>query len=420
MTELYQSAGGLDIHNRFIVGTIISIDGTKVQQRFNRTIEGLLSLHDWIAEHKCPVVACESTNSFWYPIYDCLSPITRVIIGNAYDMKVLTHKKTDKIDSEIIAKLALKDMVLPSHVAPRELRDFRNLMRYRHFLVSKSTDLKNRVHALLQAELFHLSEVLTDPFGVSGMAIIRGIMNGSSAEQIMVMIPDKVLKKKGAEIQELLNRKMSPSAILQLKSATDLLHSIKQEIKNVTRMALDYASEMYPREFEILCSIPGVGETTALTLLSEIGDFRSFSTGDKLAAWAGIVPKVYQSANHNVRCGITHRGSKHVRWILVQAAHSAARRKGSRFKGIYESKKDRIGVGKTIIAIARKILTIAWHLIVNDELYKEMEGGESKKRVVKAKKQITVPLTATLKEVIEVFVRAKEEMENDIGTPQKV
>ena len=140
MTELYQKAGGLDIHNRFIVGTIISIDGTKVQQRFNRTIEGLLSLHDWIAEHKCPVVACESTNSFWYPIYDCLSPITRVIIGNAYDMKVLTHKKTDKIDSEIIAKLALKDMVLPSHVAPRELRDFRNLMRYCHFLVSKSTD----------------------------------------------------------------------------------------------------------------------------------------------------------------------------------------------------------------------------------------------------------------------------------------
>ena len=113
------------------------------------------------------------------------------------------------------------------------------------------------------------------------------------------------------------------------------------------------------------------------------------------------MPKVYQSANHNVRCGITHRGSKHVRWILVQAAHAAARRKGSRFKGIYESKKDRIGVGKTIVVIARKILTIAWHLIVNDELYKEMDGGESKKKVVKAKKQITVPLTATLKKLTE-------------------
>ena len=77
-------------------------------------------------------------------------------------------------------------------------------------------------------------------------------------------------------------------------------------------------------------------------------------------------------------------------------------------------------MGKTIIAIARKILTIAWYLIVNDELYKEMDGGESKKKVVKAKKQITVPLTATLKEVIELFVRAKEEIENNIGTPQKV
>ena len=98
---------------------------------------------------------------------------------------------------------------------------------------------------------------------------------------------------------------------------------------------------------------------------------------------------------------------------MVQAAHSAARRKGSRFREVYESKKDRIGTGKTIVAIARKILTIAWHLIVNDELYKEKDGGVSKKTVVKAKKQITVPLTASLKEVIELFVRAREEMEEE-------
>ncbi|MFH0966146.1 MAG: transposase, partial [Methanobacteriota archaeon] len=143
MTQEYEIAAGLDIHKQFIVATILSIQGLKIQQRFERTMQGLLALKDWIIEHKCQVVACESTNNFWYHIYDTLCDNTAVIVGNAHDMKVMTHKKTDKIDSEIIAKLALKGMVAPSRVAPRFLREFRNIVRMRHFLVRKRTDLKN-------------------------------------------------------------------------------------------------------------------------------------------------------------------------------------------------------------------------------------------------------------------------------------
>ncbi len=416
MTTIYEKAAGLDIHNRFIIGTILTLNGKKDQRRFERTIDGIQSLRDWITENKCPVVACESTNSFWYPINDCLSSVTNLIVGNAYDMKVLTHKKTDKIDSEVIANLALRDMVPSSHIASKEQRDLRNLMRLRHFLVSKATDLKNRMHSLFQSELFNLSSFLTDPFGKSGRVIIDGIINGSSTEEILARIPREVYERKGSQLQELLNQKISPAGIKQLKICSELLTSIQTQIKELTRLARESVLELYSREFSILCSIPGVGEITAMILLAEIGNFKDFTSGDKLAAWVGLVPKVYQSADHNVRAGITKRGSKEVRWAMTQAAHAVTRKKGSRFRDFYEGKKDRLGAPKTIIALARKMLTIAWHLVVNDELY--VEEKREPKQIPKRVNSIKVPLTYTLKEVIEVFDRAKEALDEPIDSEE--
>ena len=164
----YQVAAGLDVHKKFIQGTILWLNGTKIQQKFPRTPDGLLGLKDWIFEYKCDVVACESTSDYWVCIHDLLDDRVPVIVGNAADIKALAHKKTDKIDSEMIALLALKGMITPSRVMPRHHRDFRKLVRLRHFLVRKRTDINNRIHSILDGELFHLSQLLTDIFGVSG------------------------------------------------------------------------------------------------------------------------------------------------------------------------------------------------------------------------------------------------------------
>lgn len=140
MTENYTVAAGLDIHKQFIIATVLTISGLKIQQRFERTMQGILALKCWILEHKCEVVACESTNNFWYQIYDALCDNVAVIVGNPHDMKVLTHKKTDKIGLEIIANFALKGMVSSSRIMVRHQRDFRNIVRLRHFFVRKRTD----------------------------------------------------------------------------------------------------------------------------------------------------------------------------------------------------------------------------------------------------------------------------------------
>ncbi len=89
-----------------------------------RDDDGILNLKNWVTSEKCDVVACESTSDFWVPIYDSLIKHLPVIVGNARDMKAFTHKKTDKIDSEVIAQLALNKMIQPSRVFPKNQREF--------------------------------------------------------------------------------------------------------------------------------------------------------------------------------------------------------------------------------------------------------------------------------------------------------
>jgi len=132
-------------------------------------------------------------------------------------------------------------------------------------------------------------------------------------------------------------------------------------------------------------SISGIGEIGAATLISEIGNLRDFPSGDKLASWLGIVPNVYQSADKYYKGRITKRGSKVARWILTQIAQAAARKKNSRLKEFFNRKIKSIGYAKAIIELARKIVTIIWHLIINDEMYQDETGyqkGEVHKRKI--------------------------------------
>ena len=375
---------GLDIHKRFVIATILSRSGEKQLQRFDRDDEGILDLKNWVTSEKCDVVACESTSDFWVPIYESLIHHLPVIVGNARDMKVFTHKKTDKIDSEIIAQLALNKMIQPSRVFPKRHREFRSYVRLRLTLVRKRTDIKNEAHAILSSEMLHLGDVLTDIFGKNGRAILSGISSGKSVDQIIESLSPN-FQKKAAQIREVLDREISQSAAIRLQICLKLIKYLDEEIEILEREIFNYAYRNHKHEMEILMSVPGIGELSAAILIAEIGNFSDFSSGDKLASWLGIVPNVYQSADkyHNGR--ITKRGSKVARWILTQIAQAAARKKNSKLKEFFNRKKKSIGHAKAIIALARKIATIIWHLITNDEMYEDETGyqkGEVQKRKI--------------------------------------
>ena len=269
MSEIVNKSCGLDIHKHFFIATILSISGEKQQQRFARDDDGILALKNWVISEKCDVVACESTSDFWVPIYDSLVKHLPVIIGNARDMKAFTHKKTDKIDSEVIAQLALNKMIQPSRVFPKDHREFRSYVRLRHKLVQKRTDIKNEAHAILAPEMFNLNDVLADIFGKNGISILSGITSGKSTDQIIESLSPNV-RKKGILIREILDREISQSAAVRLQVCLDLIKHLDDEVKSLEREIFNYAYGEHKREMEILMSVPGIGELGAATLIAEI------------------------------------------------------------------------------------------------------------------------------------------------------
>jgi len=127
-------------------------------------------------------------------------------------------------------------------------------------------------------------------------------------------------------------------------------------------------------------SIPGVGFTSASTLLAEIGDITDFKKPEQLAAWAGLVPSVYQSAGKLITGSITKHGSRHIRWILVQVARVIARGRNSKLKRFFLRVKSKKGSNVAVVALARKVLCILHHLLTNREMYQE-EGINKKVKI---------------------------------------
>lgn len=402
MTTDIKVAVGLDLHKKFILGTILCQTGQMIQERFERTKEGLFSLKKWILGHHADVVACESTSDYWVQVYDLLNGIVPVIVGNAHDIKVLSHKKTDKIDSEMIARLALHGMIQSSRVFTRSHREFRKLMRLRHMLVQKRTDIKNQIHHILDSELLQLSSVLSDLFGASGMILLQGMVNGIPLDDLIPMLPPRI-QKRGDELRSVLSTTLSPDALFRLSLCLRLIRVLDEQILTITESAKVYAHENKGREMEILMSIPGIGEIGALTLLAEIGDITDFSSADKLASWVGVVPRVAQSADKLHTGSITKRGSVHVRWILTEIAQAASRCRLNSLRVFFERKKKMLGSGKAIIALARKIITIVWHLLSNDELYSDPQYLPKRSSHFIS---VKIPQSLTLDELITILVEA--------------
>jgi len=360
---------GIDVHKRFLIATILERNGPKKTKKFSNTLEQLLELKAWIITEQCQAVAFESTGEYWISLYDILQGDVEIIVANSYHIKWIPGKKTDTIDSEWIAELALNDLISPSRILSKDKRDTRALTRLREKLVNERTDHKNRVHKVLDSACIRLSAFFKDLFGKSGLKIIKCILSGVPPEEIARKLP-KRLQGRSDAILEAIRTQLSVQQLIQLQTSVTMIELLTEKIKELEQIILNDLKKDR-RKLQILMSIPGIGTVGATTILAEIGDVNDFSSPDKLTKWAGITPRVYQSANKLHTGSITKQGSKHLRWILVEIAHSCIRTRNTAFRIFFERIFNRSGYKKAIVALARKILKLVWHLLTNDEFYEE-------------------------------------------------
>lgn len=114
--ECFDKACGIDVHRDLLVATILNRGGEMVQGTFSTGYESLVLLREWIVTNGCQCVAFESTGVYWRQLYRVLEPCCRVLVANPRKIKKPSKKKTDRVDSEWIARLCLNGMIEPSRV----------------------------------------------------------------------------------------------------------------------------------------------------------------------------------------------------------------------------------------------------------------------------------------------------------------
>jgi len=235
--------------------------------------------------------------------------------------------KNDKVDAAILAQLLRADLLPEAWIAPPQVRQLRALLRHRIQLVRLRTLLRNRIHAVLAGH---------------GHDRPAGYWSGPGRDWLASLDLPAVSAEVIADALALIDA---------LESVTGRLDA---EIRGHARSD--------PR-VTVLTALPGVGPFTALVLLAEIGDITRFGSARKLAAWAGLTPTV-RGSDRTVRHGhISKQGSVWVRWILCEAAQTAKR--SPQFAASYQAIARRRGKKIATTAIARKLLTRAYHLLTD-------------------------------------------------------
>ena len=147
------------------------------------------------------------------------------------------------------------------------------------------------------------------------------------------------------------------------------------------------------KDLAIVMSVPGISFVAGSIILSEIGDYRDFRTPEQLAKWCGLVPGLNESAGKKKSCGITKQGSKNLRTILVEIAHVVARMKNTKFTRFFKRIMARKNYNVAIIALARKLICIIFHLLVNQELY---DGDSNRATESKANEKVPASFSEDL------------------------
>jgi transposase len=328
---------GADLHERFCYMTALDAMGRAIKAGpvANRPLE----LRRWLRDLPRPVNVAVEACSFW--------PAFQEAIGKQVDCIRLVHPqrvkaiasaklKNDRVDSATLAHLLRCDLLPEAWMADRDTRERRQQVRLRISLGQHRAALKNQVHAILHQH--GKRSPVSDTFGKKGREWLRKIS-------------------------------LPPVARETVETYCTLIDQVGQQIRKQELRLKEMASEDARAQW--LATIPGVGTYSAMILLSEIGDIARFPTAKALFSYAGLVPWVRESAGHQSRGGISRCGSPRLRWVMVEAAHTAMR-SSPVARGYFDRLRKRHKHAHVArVALARKLLAAVFAMLRDGTCFDE-------------------------------------------------
>lgn len=379
MDVIVERGCGLDVHKETVVACIDGGGIKKEIRTYSTFTNELLKLKEWLKGNGITHVAMESTGIYWKPVYNILEEDFEVVLVNARHIKHVPGRKTDVCDSEWLCKLLRNGLVKGSFVPERDMRELRDLTRYRKKLVQAMSSEKNRIQKILEDANVKLSSVVSDTFGVSGSKIIEALLGGELTPEEMSELARGKLRKKKDFIREALVGKVTKHHVFMINASLEHIKSVEKLIEGIDR-EIEIKLERYKEEYKLLQTIPGVKEQGAASILAEIGtDMERFPTAEHVSSWAGMSPGNNESAGKKKACGATH-GNKSLKTTLTECAWAASRKKDCYLRAKYNSLVGRRGKKRALIAVGHKILIASYYILKNKVSYRELGGDYLDKR----------------------------------------
>jgi transposase len=325
----------MDAHREFAQLAVVEDGLVRDEGRIDVTPEALRSWASGLQQND--EVALEATGNS-DAIDNLLTPLVgRVVVSNPSKTRAIAEAKvkTDKVDARILAQLLAADFLPPMWLPDEGTRSLRRQVMRRAHIVPQRTRLKNRVHAILARNLAPTPPV-SDLFGKTGRHWLSR---------------QALPTDERASVQALLR---------QLDFHSGELSAVDKEL------AVEALTDPVVAR---LMMIPGVDAIAGISIVAAVGNLSRFDDPDKLVAYVGLHPKIRQSGNSApVHGRISKAGRAHVRGVLVEAAWSASRAPGP-LRAFYQRIKARPGFQTAIVATARKMTVLAWHLVTKDQDY---------------------------------------------------
>jgi transposase len=332
---------GIDSHKHYVM-----VGGMNAQREWNlrpRKVQ-MPRFRAWVAKNLTAgdAVVLETTANVW-DIYGIVSPlVTKTVVANAYKVRQIAEArvKTDKEDVKRLITLLIADIVPEVWVPPMHVRELRSLISFRWRIGKQLTMSKNRLHSVVQRFILRPPE---------GQLLADKNQTWWDEQEFSELT--------GFQVQ------------LDLEIIT---HLETQKAKIDQKLAELSNTPPWSDEMVYLMQIPGFGLLTSMILLAAVGEIARFSHSKKLVGYAGLGAGVHSSGQKHQQKSITKQGRKELRWVLVQAAWAAVR-SDPYWKTQYMRLTKIKHPNKAIVAIARRLLVSAWHILTKHEPYRRAD-----------------------------------------------
>ena len=371
---VYPVCCGMDVHKSFVYACIASTNEQGVttykSKRFSTFTKDLRFCAEWLAANNCRDVCMESTGKYWIPVYNILEQTCNVVLAHPKYVNAIKGKKTDKKDAKWIADIFKHDLVSGSFIPPADIRQLRDLVRYRWKLTNFVVGEKNRAQNCLTVSNIKLDDVFSDVFGKASSDIITRMLEHPSEKFTDVAgFRTKGMKATDEEVLAAVDGEFCPEQAEKLRIIRSHMNSLEFCKLNVESLILSVAEKYIPQT-NLVSTVPGIQTFAAIGIISEIGvDMSVFPSAKHLVSWAGCCPRNDQS-NNKVKSTRISRAGCYLKPLLVQIANSVIKSdKYPESKERYRRIKARRGHKKAIIAVCKMLLTAIWNVLSKLEPY---------------------------------------------------